>query len=140
MASKVDYQSGKKHGLQLKNQESELDSIAAEFAGELDEATLSKYKTQFMSYDINNSGDIDHYELQLLMEKINQPKTYLELKKMIEQVDSTGKGAINFRDFIKMMTGKTSSILQKILMFEEMGKKSEQPKGIPQKRSISDLP
>ncbi|KAK5581468.1 hypothetical protein RB653_001501 [Dictyostelium firmibasis] len=140
MANKIDYQSGKKHGILLKNQESELDSIAAEFASELDEATLSKYKTQFMSYDINNSGDIDHYELQLLMEKINQPKTYLELKKMIEQVDSTGKGAINFRDFIKMMTGKTSSILQKILMFEEMGKKAEQPKGIPQKKSISDLP
>ncbi|GAM28137.1 hypothetical protein SAMD00019534_113130 [Acytostelium subglobosum LB1] len=138
-ATTKNYQGGKVHGQILKSQEASLDSIAAEFASELDEATIEKYKAKFMLYDINNSGDIDQYELQLMMEKIGQTKTHLELKKMIAEVDSTGKGTINFRDFLVMMTGKKSSILQKILMFEELAKKPETPKGPPPKKSISDF-
>ncbi|EFA82596.1 calcium-binding protein [Heterostelium album PN500] len=138
MATK-NYQGGKVHGQVLKQQENSLDSIADEFRTELDDATIQKYKEKFMLYDVNNSGDIDLYELQLMMEKIGQTKTHLELKKMIAEVDSTGKGTINFRDFLIMMTGKKSSILQKILMFEELAKKPETPKGPPPKKSISDF-
>eukprot|EP01133_Synstelium_polycarpum_P011505 gene11505-13422_t len=137
--STKNYQGGKAHGAQLKQQESSLDSIAAEFAAEVDEATLEKYKQKFILYDVNNSGDIDQYELQLMMEKIGQTKTHLELKKMISEVDTTGKGTINFRDFLVMMTGKKSSILQKILMFEEMARKPETPTGRPPKKSIQDF-
>ncbi|KAF2071897.1 hypothetical protein CYY_006776 [Polysphondylium violaceum] len=140
MASTKNYQGGKAFGALKKQQEATLDQICDEFRAELDEATISKYKAQFISYDVNNSGDIDLYELQLMMEKIGQTKTHLELKKMIQEVDSTGTGTINFRDFLIMMTGKKSSILQKILMFEEMAKKPETPKGLPPKRSIADLP
>jgi hypothetical protein len=39
------------------------------------------------------------------------------------------------------MLGKSSnSILKKILMFEELAKEKETPKGLPPKKSIKDLP
>lgn len=139
MATKSDYQGGKSFGQLKKQQENDLDRVADEFRSELDDATIEKYKQKFMLYDVNNSGDIDEFELKLMMEKIGQPKTHLELKKMIQEVDSTGKGTINFRDFLIMMTGKKSSILQKILMFEELAKKPETPKGPPPKKSIQDF-
>eukprot|EP01132_Coremiostelium_polycephalum_P004862 gene4862-6059_t len=139
MATKSDYQGGKQYGQVKKQQENDLDRVADEFRSELDDATIEKYKQKFMLYDVNNSGDIDEFELKLMMEKIGQPKTHLELKKMIQEVDSTGKGTINFRDFLQMMTGKKSSILQKILMFEDLAKKPETPKGPPPKKSIQDF-
>ncbi|KYQ93199.1 calcium-binding protein [Tieghemostelium lacteum] len=139
MATTKNYQGGKSFGNLKKQQEESLDSIAAEFASEIDEATLQKYKEKFMLYDENNSGDIDIMELKMMMEKLGIAKTHLELKKMISEVDSTGNGTINFRDFIVMMTGKKSSILQKILMFEEMAKKPDAPKGPPPKKSIQDF-
>jgi allograft inflammatory factor 1 len=76
-----------------------------------------------------------------MLEKMGQAKTQMELKKMITEVDSTGKGTINFRDFLKMMTGAKSSILKKILMFEELAKQQnpEPPKGAPPKKSLSQV-
>jgi len=136
--------SGKAFG-QLKNQQSsDLDSICREFASEASAADLEKWKKKFIEYDLDASGDIDIMELKLMMEKLGQAKTHLELKKMITEVDTVGKGTISFRDFLTMMTGKKSSILQKILMFEELAAKQNPPtpkKGdLPAKKSLTDLP
>ncbi|EGG22738.1 calcium-binding protein [Cavenderia fasciculata] len=131
------HQGGKVFGQLKKQQENDLDSISAEFP-EVEEALIQKYKEQFMAYDVNNSGDIDMMELKLMLERVGQTKTHLELKKMMAEVSSNGE-TITFRDFLVMMTGKKSSILQKILMFEEMTKKPETPKGPPPKKSITDF-
>jgi allograft inflammatory factor 1 len=44
---------------------------------------------------------------------MGQAKTHLELKKIIAEVDTSGKGVIDFRDFLRMMTGSKSSLLKK---------------------------
>jgi len=45
-------------------------------------------------------------------------------------------GTIHFNEFLTMMLGGKSSILKMILMFEEMNKEKETPKGLPAKRSL----
>eukprot|EP01147_Barroeca_monosierra_P002026 gene2026-5099_t len=53
---------------------------------------LEKFKHKFMEFDEDNSGDIDLMELKRMMEKLGQPKTHLELKKMIAEVDLNNSG------------------------------------------------
>ncbi|XP_011407599.1 PREDICTED: allograft inflammatory factor 1-like [Amphimedon queenslandica] len=93
-----------------------------------------------MEFDEDHSGDIDIMELKRMMEKLGQAKTHLELKKMIQEVDTTKKGTINYPDFLTMMLGKKNSILKLILKFEEMKKEKERPKGVAPKKSLADLP
>ncbi|XP_030845527.1 allograft inflammatory factor 1-like [Strongylocentrotus purpuratus] len=106
---------------------------------DLDEK-LNSYKEQFMEFDEDCSGDIDLMELKRMMEKLDQAKTHLELKKMIAEVDRRNSGSISFNDFVFMMLGKKSSILKMILMFEEKKKEREKPTGEPPKRDLSSLP
>ncbi|EDO43391.1 predicted protein, partial [Nematostella vectensis] len=113
---------GKKYGALRKEQETKLDEINKSFfnCGDYDDeddypdlkGTLDAYKKQFMEYDVNNSGDIDIMELKMMMEKLGQAKTHLELKKMIAEVDTTNSGTIFYNEFLTMMLGKKSSILK----------------------------
>jgi len=50
----------------------------------------------------------DLMDLKYMLEKLGQPKTHLELKKMIKQVDLNNSGTINYHEFILMMLGKSS--------------------------------
>eukprot|EP00026_Physarum_polycephalum_P019188 Phypoly_transcript_21077.p1 GENE.Phypoly_transcript_21077~~Phypoly_transcript_21077.p1 ORF type:complete len:176 (+),score=43.75 Phypoly_transcript_21077:79-606(+) len=137
-------QGGKQFDQKLNRQYADLDSIGQAYLRSNPDATESdvqKYKETFMLYDLDASGDINLEELKLMMEKLGQAKTHMELKKMISQVDTTGRGVIVFNDFLTMMLGKgQNSILKMILMFEEKGKEKETPKGLPPKKSITDLP
>jgi len=47
-----------------------------------------------------------------MLEKIGQPKTHLELKKMIKEVDKTNSGTISYREFLEMMLGSKHSVLR----------------------------
>lgn len=102
--------------------------------------SLEIYKKQFMSYDLDNSGDIDLMELKMMMEKLDQAKTHIELKKMIAEVDRENRGAISYNDFLYMMLGKKSSVLKLILKFEQAMKGPEKPTGVAPKRDLSSLP
>ena len=104
------------------------------------EEKLSAYKKQLMEFDEDNSGDIDIMELKRMMERLGQAKTHLELKKMIAEVDKNNSGTIHYPEFLDMMLGKKSSVLKLILLFEEMKKAKEGPKGLPPKKSLADLP
>ena len=42
---------------------------------------LQGYKQQFMKYDMDHSGDINEFELKLMMEKLDQVKTFGSLGK-----------------------------------------------------------
>ncbi|EDO43298.1 predicted protein, partial [Nematostella vectensis] len=53
---------------------------------------LSIFLEQFMEYDTDCSGEIDIVKLKLVMEKLGQAKTHLELKKMIAEIDTTDSG------------------------------------------------
>ena len=54
----------------------------------------------------------DMMELKQMLEKLGQAKTHLELKKMIQEVDTVGNGTINYRDFVNMMLGTKTSVLK----------------------------
>merc|ERR1711879_593584 len=126
-------QGGKSFGRALDSHEANLERICDEYKSLNPEALdedIQKYKEKFVLYDRERSGDINLEELKYMMEKLGQPKTHLELKKMIAQVDKQGKGTIVFMDFLEMMLGAgDSSILKKILKFEELMKPKETPKG-----------
>ena len=91
-------------------------------------------------YDQDNSGDINEFELKLMMEKLDQAKTHLELRKMITEVDREDRGAISYNDFLFMMLGKKNSVLKLILKFEKAMKEKEGPSGPAPKRTLSSLP
>jgi len=50
--------------------------------------------------------------LKLMLEKLGQAKTHLEVKKMIGEVDKTNTGTISYREFIDMMLGPHTSVLK----------------------------
>ena len=150
MSNTKQYQGGKAFGALKKQQELHLDEINKQYLGDDDyqdkeefpdlKGTLEAYKKQFMEFDLDNSGDIDLMELKMMMEKLDQAKTHLELKKMIAEVDRENRGSISYNDFLFMMLGKKSSVLKLILKFEAAMKEKERPKGVAPKRDFASLP
>ncbi|XP_019619408.1 PREDICTED: allograft inflammatory factor 1-like isoform X2 [Branchiostoma belcheri] len=140
-------QGGKQYGELKRRQEEILDEINQEFLTDDDYKEvedladrLESSKKTFMEMDENNNGELGMMEVKRMMEKLDQAKTHLELKKMINEVDTTGRGVITYRDFLGMMLGSKSSVLKLILMFEEKRKEKERPKGVAPKRDLSSLP
>lgn len=101
---------------------------------------LEEFKRQFMPYDLDMSGDIDIMELKMMMESLDQAKTHLELKKMIQEVDTTATGTITYRDFLQMMLGKANSVLKMVFTFEAKMREKERPSGPAPNRDLSSLP
>ncbi|XP_068104953.1 allograft inflammatory factor 1-like [Hyperolius riggenbachi] len=141
-------QGGKAFGILKAQQEIRLEEVNQEFLTDEKykdeddiEEKLDSCKKKFMEFDLNDQGDIDMMGLKMMMEKLGVPKTHLEVKKMIAEVTGGNSDAICYRDFIKMLLGKRSSILKIIMMFE--GKANEVPQrplGPPPRRDISSLP
>jgi len=141
------HQGGKAYGEYLKKWENQLDEINQSYLDDPDyndeddvKERLQSYKNQFIECDRDLSGDLDIQDVKYMMEKLGQAKTHLEIKKMIAEVDNSGKGTINYGDFVLMMLGPKSSVLKLILMFEEKMKPKEKPKGLPPQRSLDSLP
>ena len=142
-----DYQGGKAFGDLMEEREAVLEQINQEFitddkykdVEDLQEQ-LEKYKSKFLEFDLDTSGDIDHMGLKQMLEKLGQTKTHLELMKIIKEVDTTGSGTINYREFLWMMLGGTNSILRLILFFENAAKDEEKPQGVAPKRALDSLP
>lgn len=61
---------------------------------------VKDYETMFKKYDLDHSQFIDQHELQLMMEKLEAPQTFLGLKAMIKEVDEDKDGEISFREFL----------------------------------------
>nr|ABH10674.1 allograft inflammatory factor [Haliotis discus hannai] len=143
----ADPQGGKAFGKLMEEMETRLDEtnksfIDDDFFKDVEELPekLEAYKLKFIECDRDRSGDLDMMDVKYMLEKLGQAKTHLELKKMIQEVDTTNTGAINYVDFVKMMLGPKSSVLKLILMFEGKAKPDEKPVGLPPKRDISSLP
>ncbi|XP_067674330.1 allograft inflammatory factor 1-like [Haliotis asinina] len=146
-AEVVDPQGGKAYGKLLEQYEARLDETNKRFIEDNDfkdvedlPEKLEAYKLKFMECDRDHSGDLDMMDVKYMLEKLGQAKTHLELKKMIQEVDTTKSGTINYNDFVRMMLGNKSSVLKLILMFEEKVKPIEKPVGLPPRRDISSLP
>lgn len=61
---------------------------------------IKNYEEIFNKYDTDHSKFIDQMELQIMMEKLEAPQTYIGLKSMIKEVDEDGDGEISFREFL----------------------------------------
>ncbi|XP_014789703.1 allograft inflammatory factor 1 isoform X2 [Octopus bimaculoides] len=116
---KYDPQGGKAFGLLKEKQETDLNRINQQFLDDIAykdiedlEEKLIRYKSQFMQFDQDVSGDLNIMDVKRMLERLGQAKTHLEIKKMIEQVDRTGTGVITYHDFVFMMIGKKSGILK----------------------------
>ncbi|CAL8299215.1 unnamed protein product [Gadus morhua 'NCC'] len=139
-------QGGKEFGALKSAQEERLNKINEEFLSDTQyeevedlSSKLELFKTKFMEFDLDISGDLDIMGLKQMLEKLGKAKTHLELKKILSQV-SAGE-TISYRDFLHMMLGKNNSILKLILMFEDMGKDKEPAEtGPPGRRTFADLP
>ena len=57
----------------------------------------------FNKFDKDRSGSIDHEELELLLADMGIAPSHDELHNMIQEVDQSFSGAINFDDFIKLI-------------------------------------
>ncbi|CAL8354293.1 unnamed protein product [Arctogadus glacialis] len=139
-------QGGKEFGALKSAQEERLNRINEEFLSDTQyeevedlSSKLESFKTKFMEFDLDISGDLDIMGLKRMLEKLGKAKTHLELKRILSQV-SAGE-TISYRDFLHMMLGKNNSILKLILMFEDMGKDREPAEtGPPGRRTFADLP
>ncbi|KAI5672164.1 hypothetical protein M9H77_12528 [Catharanthus roseus] len=72
---------------------------------------LSQQKEQeireaFELFDTDNSGTIDAKELNVAMRALGFEATEEEINRMIAEVDKDGSGAIDFPEFLHMMTTK----------------------------------
>ncbi|XP_071491454.1 allograft inflammatory factor 1-like [Diadema antillarum] len=140
-------QGGKEWGKLKKQQEQDIDDAIENIIREntypdvedLAEK-MQSIKEKFILYDIDGSGDLDEKDIGAMLEKLEQPKNTLEIRKMIKEVDLNNSGTINFSEFVKLMLGGKNSILRIIMMFEEKKKEQEKPKGPPPKKSFADLP
>ncbi|XP_030706424.1 allograft inflammatory factor 1 [Globicephala melas] len=147
MSQTRDLQGGKAFGLLKAQQEERLSEINKQFLDDpkysSDEDLPSKleaFKKKYMEFDLNGNGDIDIMSLKRMLEKLQVPKTHLELKKLIREVSSGPGETFSYSDFLRMMLGKRSAILKMILMYEEKAREQEKPMGPPAKKAISELP
>lgn len=143
----ADRQGGKAFGQYLTKWETQLDEINQrfledEYFNDVDDLSfkLKEYKAKFIECDRDLSGDLNVMDVKYLLEHLGQAKTHLEVVKMVKEVDSTHKEAINYSDFVKMMLGPKSTVLKIILLFEGLGKPKAKPAGPPPKRDLSSLP
>ncbi|KAK2149854.1 hypothetical protein LSH36_434g02046 [Paralvinella palmiformis] len=144
----MDYQGGKKHGQLLEEIEVKLDDtnkdlLEDDLYKDIEDLgeKLESFKEKFIQFDKDLDGVIGVMDLKRAMEDLGQPKTHLELMKMIREVDKEKKDAINYKEFIDMMLGAKTTVLKLVLLFESKAKKDEgQKKERPAKKSISDLP
>ncbi|KAH0681205.1 hypothetical protein KY284_022290 [Solanum tuberosum] len=65
----------------------------------------------FELFDTDNSGTIDAKELNVAMRALGFEATEEEINRMIAEVDKDGSGAIDFDEFVHMMTAKIADEL-----------------------------
>jgi len=73
-------------------------------AVQLSNAQLADLKTAFRMFDQDGNGKIDLKELEAVTKALCQPQTKVQLEKMLAKADKDKSGAIEFNEFVQMMT------------------------------------
>ena len=67
---------------------------------------MEEIREAFNLFDTDASGSIDAKELKAAMRALGFQVKKAEIRKMIADIDKDASGAIEFDEFIEMMTGK----------------------------------
>ncbi|EDW16096.1 hypothetical protein AWZ03_004805 [Drosophila navojoa] len=71
---------------------------------DLTEEQIAEYKEAFALFDKSNTGMISVRELGNLMRSLGQNPTDAELRDLVNEVDTTGNGSIEFVEFCNLMS------------------------------------
>ena len=63
----------------------------------------------FHLYDVEDSGAITVDDLHHIAKQLGEQKTDAELTEMITRVDTTGKGTVNFEDFLSILAKRRAA-------------------------------
>ena len=97
-----------------------VDAVTAEFSSSFDAYTLEAYRELFAEYDDDASGNIDADELLSLLSAAGKKVSAIEIRKLIEEVDSienggNGDGLISEAEFLRMLRdNKGANILSDV--------------------------
>ncbi|CDR97700.1 calmodulin [Babesia ovata] len=75
-------------------------------ADQLSEEQIAEFKEAFSLFDRDGDGSITTKELGTVMRSLGQNPTEAELADMINDIDSSGSGAIDFPEFLILMARK----------------------------------
>jgi len=98
LAEKLAHRNAVNEGMAEKSMR-KISNIYTEFQ-EFTRKQIKTYEEIFAKYDTSGDKFIDQGELQVMMEKLEAPQTYLGLKAMIKEVDEDMDGKISFREFL----------------------------------------
>lgn len=65
---------------------------------------IEDLRNAFTLYDRDNNGLISAEELHHVLRSMGEKATLADCKSMIRAVDKNGDGAVNFEEFVQMMT------------------------------------
>ena len=80
--------------------------VGAEKGATISEQEVQEFREIFNLVDRDGGGSIDVKELEQLMDLVGVNATEDEVTAMVEEIDSTGAGEIEFEDFLRVMSKK----------------------------------
>jgi len=115
-------------------------SIGKEFP-QFSNQELNLYVQHYQEFDLDKNDEIDRNELRNMMQKLHEKNIDdNKLDSIIQEVDKTGKGTIDFRDFLSVMDhikkGERSqfgdlylaAVKEKVMFFQEATTKETEKK------------
>ena len=71
---------------------------------------LGEYKEAFDMFDKNKTGTISANDISKIMKNFGYPITKKEVESIIEEIDTTGSGELDFEEFVTFMEKQTQII------------------------------
>eukprot|EP01136_Pigoraptor_vietnamica_P011503 Opistho-1_new@50427 len=91
-------------------EEMDYKEIAARWP-QFKEGEIAVFHLQFKTCDLNNDGRIDLYELNYMLDEMEDPTTREERKRLFDEIDRDGSGGVDFDEFLGLVelvqSGKT---------------------------------
>ena len=76
----------------------------------LTEELIAEYKATFDLFDKDRDGKITPQELADMMKNLGQKVNEIEVTEMIQEVDLSGSGSVDFKEFLGLMVRKMKDI------------------------------
>ncbi len=92
---------------ELKEVDMDFPEFVAMLTAQASEGSEEDLRKVFKLYDHNGDGGISVENLRLIAKQLGEQVSTAELTEMVARVDSTGKGEVNFSDFMKVIVKRT---------------------------------